>query len=158
MADLLNLDVDLIYFNTTSTHFEIGEEDAGDEGCGLLRRRSLSKDHRPDLPQAVIGLAVTRDGIPVRCWVWPSNTADVSVIKKAKKALVGWRLGRVVTVTDHRFDAMGYRAASDRSLRCSYEQHLRESEQHEQPLNGGTVGSPVPLDFDLSPPGGYNGG
>jgi transposase len=27
-----------------------------------------SKDHRPDPPQIVIGLAVTREGIPVRVW------------------------------------------------------------------------------------------
>ena len=31
-----------------------------------LRRLGHSKDHRPDLPQVVIGLAVTREGIPVR--------------------------------------------------------------------------------------------
>ena len=30
----------------------------------------------PDLPQIVIGLAVTREGIPVRCWCWPGNTND----------------------------------------------------------------------------------
>ena len=35
-----------------------------------------SKDHRRDLPQIVIGLAVTREGIPVRCWCWPGNTND----------------------------------------------------------------------------------
>jgi hypothetical protein len=32
-----------------------------------------SKDHRPDLPQVVIGLAVTREEIPVRCWCWPGQ-------------------------------------------------------------------------------------
>jgi transposase len=56
--------VDLLYFGTTSTYFEIETDDG--EG---LRHRRHSKDSRPDLPQAVIGLAVTRDGIPVRCWV-----------------------------------------------------------------------------------------
>ena len=34
--------------------------------AGGLRRYGHSKDSRPDLPQIVIGLAVTREGIPVR--------------------------------------------------------------------------------------------
>jgi len=62
-----------------------------------------SKDHRPDLPQAVVGLAVTREGIPVRSWVWQGNTADVSVVAEVKKDLVGWKLGRVITVVDRGF-------------------------------------------------------
>jgi len=101
VANLLNLEVDLLYFDTTSTYFEIEDED----GDGGLRRRGHSKDHRPDLPQAVIGLAVTRDGIPVRCWVWPGNTADMSVVEQVKKDLVGWKLGRVITVLDRGFNS-----------------------------------------------------
>ncbi|RSN14794.1 hypothetical protein DMH25_07550 [Streptomyces sp. WAC 01325] len=65
-AHLLNLEVDLIFFDTTSTYFERdGEDDEG--GDEALRRFGHSKDHRKDLPQIVIGLAVTREGIPVRC-------------------------------------------------------------------------------------------
>ena len=33
-----------------------------------FRACGKSKDHRDDLPQIVIGMAVTRDGIPVRIW------------------------------------------------------------------------------------------
>jgi transposase len=47
-----------------------------------------SKDHRPDLPQVVIGLAVTREGIPVRCW--PGNTNEMTVLKQVKDDLRGW--------------------------------------------------------------------
>jgi transposase len=35
-----------------------------------------SKDLRTDLPQVVIALAGTRDGVPLRCWTFPGNTAD----------------------------------------------------------------------------------
>src|SRR6266508_2868221 len=35
-----------------------------------------SKDHRTDLPQVVIAMAVTRDGVPVRCWTFPGNEND----------------------------------------------------------------------------------
>lgn len=98
VSDLLNLDVDLLFFDTTSTYFET--EDESDDS---LRRKGYSKDHRPDLPQVVIGLAVTRDGIPVRCWTWPGNTADMSVVEEVKQDLIGWRLGRVITVVDRGF-------------------------------------------------------
>ena len=102
VADLLNLQVDLLFFDTTTSYFEVEEED--DDGAGHgFRRRGHSKDHRPDLPQAVIGLAVTREGIPVRCWVWPGSTADVTVVEQVKKDLVGWKLGRVITVVDRGF-------------------------------------------------------
>jgi hypothetical protein len=102
VADLLNLEVDLLFFDTTSTYFET--EDADE-----FRRFGKSKDSRPDLPQIVIGLAVTREGIPVRCWVWPGNTNDNQVLPEVKDGLRGWRLGRVVTVVDRGF-------SSDRNL------------------------------------------
>jgi transposase len=70
-----------------------------------LRRFGNSKDHRGDLPQVVIGLAVTREGVPVRCWVWPGNTTDASVIPQVKDELRGWRLGRVITVVDRGFSS-----------------------------------------------------
>jgi transposase len=40
----------------------------------------------------VIGLAVTRDGFPVRHWIFPGNTADVTAVAKVKEELKGWRL------------------------------------------------------------------
>jgi transposase len=110
-ADLLNLEVDLLFFDTTSTYFERDAPDgAGEHGEPAFRAYGHSKDHRPDLPQVVIGLAVTREGIPVRVWVWPGNTNDMSVIGEVKDDLRGWRLGRVVTVVDRGF-------SSDENLR-----------------------------------------
>ncbi|QGP92382.1 IS1634 family transposase ISDha15 [Neomoorella glycerini] len=103
VAHLFNLEVDLLYFDTTSTYFEVEEEDNPEDHKQHLRRKGNSKDHRPDLPQVVIGLAVTREGLPVRCWVWPGNTADMAVIEQVKKDLVGWQLGRVITVVDRGF-------------------------------------------------------
>lgn len=98
VADLLNLEVDLLFFDTTSTYFETEESEEDD-----FRKAGYSKDHRPDLPQVVIGFAVTRDGIPIRCWVWPGNTSDMSVVPEVKKDLTGWKLGRVITVVDRGF-------------------------------------------------------
>jgi hypothetical protein len=101
-ANLLNLEVDLLFFDTTSTFFQREGEDEGADG---FRRFGHSKDHRPDLPQVVIGLAVTREGIPVRCWCWPGNTNDMTVLKQVKDDLRGWRLGRVITVVDRGFSS-----------------------------------------------------
>ena len=69
MADLLNADVDLIFYDTTSLHFEVDEEDETERKKAgrtypALRKRGHSKNGRTDAPQIVIGLAVTRDGLP----------------------------------------------------------------------------------------------
>jgi transposase len=95
VADLLNLEVDLIFFDTTSTYFEMDEED--ETG---LRQYGHSKDHRPDLPQVVIGLAVTKEGIPVKCWTLPGNTSDMKTVETIKNDLLGWKLGRCIWVMD----------------------------------------------------------
>ena len=95
VADLLNLEVDLIFFDTTSTYLEMDEED--EDG---LRQYGHSKDHRPDLPQVVIGLAVTKEGIPVKCWTMPGNTSDMKTVETIKNDLIGWKLGRCIWVMD----------------------------------------------------------
>ena len=102
-ADLLNLEVDLRFFDTTSSYFEIDEPDAGAEGEAGFRSLGKSKDHRDDLPQIVIGLAVTRTGIPIRVWVWPGNTNDQALIRQVKDDLRAWKLTRVVWVADRGF-------------------------------------------------------
>jgi transposase len=48
-------------------------------------------------------MAVTKQGIPVRCWVFSGETADVSIVKQVKQDLNGWRLGRVISVMDRGF-------------------------------------------------------
>ncbi len=102
-ADLLNLEVDLLLLDTTSTYFEIDEPDAGADGEHGFRCLGKSKDHRDELPQVVIGLAVTRSGIPIRVWCWPGNTNDQTVIAQVKDDLRAWKLTRVVWVADRGF-------------------------------------------------------
>ena len=95
VANLLNLEVDVIFFDTTSTYFEIDHNDEDN-----LKQYGYSKDKRGDLPQIVIGLAVTKEGIPIRSWVFPGNTPDAKTVDQIQKDLTGWRLGRVVWVMD----------------------------------------------------------
>jgi transposase len=106
VAHLLNLEVDLLFFDTTSTYFEIEAPDAPGEGETVgFRTHGHSKDHRGDLPQVVIGLAVTREGIPIRVWCWPGNTNDSALIRQVKDDLRAWRLSRVVWVGDRGFSS-----------------------------------------------------
>jgi transposase len=107
VADLLNLEVDLWFFGTTSTYFETDTADApeGDATVGF-RAFGKSKDHRPDLPKVVIGMAVTRTGIPIRVWCWPGNTNDSALIRQVNGDLRAWRLGRgEVWVADRGFSS-----------------------------------------------------
>ncbi len=94
-ANLLNLTVDLIFFDTTNTYFQIDEP-----GPSELKAYGKSKDKRDDLPQVTIGLAVTREGLPVRCWVLPGNQHDAKSVDRVQKDLNNWNLGRVVWVMD----------------------------------------------------------
>jgi hypothetical protein len=107
VANLLNLEVDVIFFDTTSTFFEIEDEDEDDpeEGREGLRRFGESKDRRPDRPQVVVGMAVTREGIPIRCWTFPGNASDQVLIRQVKDDLREWRLHRVIWVLDTGFSS-----------------------------------------------------
>jgi hypothetical protein len=105
VANLLNLEVDLLFFDTTSTYFETDAADPPTIGApkGFRTYNGHSKDHRPDLPQVVIGLAVTREGIPIRVWTFPGNASDQELIRSVKDDLLAWKLGRVVWVADRGF-------------------------------------------------------
>jgi Transposase DDE domain len=125
VANLLNLEVDLLFFDTTSTYFQLDEPDApiardqrghalpetSDPATGAgdgakpagFRTYGKSKDHRDDLPQIVIGMAVTRTGIPVRVWCWPGNSSDQALIRQVKDDLRDWTLARVIWVADRGF-------------------------------------------------------
>jgi Transposase DDE domain len=134
VANLLNLEVDLLFFDTTSTYFELEDPDSpvarddhgnplpegategadSDSGTGEpggestrvgFRTYGKSKDSRDDLPQIVIGMAVTRDGIPVRVWCWPGNTADSALIRQVKDDMRDWTLARIVWVADRGFSS-----------------------------------------------------
>lgn len=98
-ANLFNLVVDLIFYDTTTASFSIdGEDEDGDAAPGL-RKLGHSKNGTWS-PQVVVALAVTRDGLPVRSWVFPGNTSDFETIKKVREDLRGWKLGRALFVAD----------------------------------------------------------
>jgi len=136
VASLLDLEVDLLFFDTTSTYFQLDEPDApvarDERGTALadtsggdgatkagVRTDGKSKDHRDDLPQIIVGMAVTRSGIPVRVWCWPGNTTDSALIRQVKQDLRDWTLARVIWVADR-----GFASAENR-------RYLRRGDHHD---------------------------
>ncbi len=128
VASLLDLEVDLLFFDTSSTYWETerlpdelqddsqppdetAESDSDTGQDRPLKERAErkfsahSKDHRPDLPQIVIGMAVTRTGIPVRVWTFPGTASDQQIIRKARDDLHEWNLNRVIWVLDRGFSS-----------------------------------------------------
>ena len=104
-VELFDLDVDLVFYDATTAWFETDDEDvATHEWRGLtfapLRKRGHSKEGRDNDAQVVIALAVTREGVPVRSWVFPGNTPDVATVERVKADLRGMRLGRTLFVGD----------------------------------------------------------
>ncbi|MES0337885.1 MAG: transposase [Candidatus Magnetobacterium sp. LHC-1] len=84
-----------MFYDTTTVSFSIDYED--DDGG--LRKYGKSKDGGWS-PQVVVALAVTREGLPVRSWVFPGNTADIKTVEQVKSDLKGWKLGRALFVAD----------------------------------------------------------
>ena len=94
-ANLFNLTVDLIFYDTTTASFYIDREDEKD----YLRKFGHAKEGMWG-PQVVVALAVTREGLPVRSWVFPGNTTDVDTVEQVRAGLRGWKLGRTLFVAD----------------------------------------------------------
>jgi hypothetical protein len=136
-ANLLNLSCDVIFVDTSSTYWEVDVADeeielagarqseqnmqgapaaAGDDGPAVPAEAAVrqfskhSKDHRSDLPQVVIAMAVTVEGIPIRCWTFPGCTSDQLVIRRIKDDLGAWTLNRLLWVSDSGFNSATNRA------------------------------------------------
>ena len=87
-------EVGLVFFDTTSIYFE-------GEGGQSIGQHGHSKDHRPDLPQMVVGIALDLAGRPLCCEMWPGNTTDVKtlvpVIERMRRK---FRVGEICVMAD----------------------------------------------------------
>ncbi|HAA89971.1 MAG TPA: IS1634 family transposase [Peptococcaceae bacterium] len=94
VKNLFNLELDLVFWDTTSTYFE-------GKGAENLAEYGFSKDHRPDRLQVIIGILMTRDGIPVAHQVFPGSTADVETFRAALVDLQRrFKIRKVILVVD----------------------------------------------------------
>jgi hypothetical protein len=90
-------EVGLVFFDTTSIYFE----GAGGESLG---RHGHSKDHRPDLHQMIVGIALDVEGRPICCEMWPGNTADAkSLVPVVERMRAKFRVRELCVVADRGF-------------------------------------------------------
>ena len=90
-------EVGLVFFDTTSIYFEGN----GGESIG---QRGHSKDHRPDLRQMIVGIALDAEGRPICCEMWPGNTTDVkSLVPVIERMRAKFRVREVCVVADRGF-------------------------------------------------------
>ncbi len=107
--------IDLVFFDTTSIYFE-------GEGGQEIGRHGKSKDHRPDLPQMVVGLVLDVQGWPLCCELWPGNTADVTTLLPVVNRLrQRFRVRRVTIVADRgMISADTIAALESEKMDCDY--------------------------------------
>ncbi len=92
--DLFTQDLDLVFLDTTSTYLYRAEETE-------YAKRAFSRDHRPDLPQMILCVAVDRRGWPVAWEILPGNTADIKAFVHAiGKLRERFSINRVSVVAD----------------------------------------------------------
>ncbi len=84
---------DLVFYDLTSTYFEgLGPAPLGCQG--------YSRDHRPDAPQVLVGVAMV-DGLPVSHTVFAGNRQDATTVQEVIADLrQRFGLGRFVFVGD----------------------------------------------------------
>ncbi|WP_332446719.1 IS1634 family transposase [Sphaerochaeta sp.] len=95
-------ELDLVFLDMTNTYSECEDDDSP---SGLLKR-GRSKDNHLELPTVSIAFAVTKQGIPIRCWTFPGNTRDQKIVDQVKSDLGQWNLGRVILVGDAGFNSV----------------------------------------------------
>jgi hypothetical protein len=104
-AALCTADVDLRCWDTPTLSGEREDEDDASAQwqtrlIPALRQRGPHPEGRDGTPQVVVGRALTREGLPVRAWVLPGHTADVTTSTHRTDDVRGWRFNRCVWVGD----------------------------------------------------------
>jgi len=107
--------LELVFFDTTSIYFE-------GQGGQEIGQYGKSKDHRPDLKQMVVGLALDVQGWPLCCELWPGNTADVTTLLPVVNRLrQRFKVRRVSIVADRgMISASTIAALESAALDCDY--------------------------------------
>ena len=97
LLTLFDREVDLVFYDITSSYFEGDHSITADD----IRRYGYSRDHRPERRQVVIGVVMTRDGIPLCHHVFHGATPDKSTVREVVRDLKErFGLKRVVFVGD----------------------------------------------------------
>src|SRR5690606_6573190 len=77
-----SFDFDIVFYDVTTLYFETFEEDD-------LRKNGFSKDNKPQQPQILIALMVTKEGFPIAYEIFSGNTFEGHTIIPVIKAFIG---------------------------------------------------------------------
>ncbi len=84
--DHFHFDFSIVFYDVTTLYFETFKEDEEEDS---IRKPGFSKDNKPNQPQIVIGLIVTKEGFPVSYEVFSGNTFEgktfIPVIRSFKQ-------------------------------------------------------------------------
>jgi hypothetical protein len=72
--------LDMVFFDTTSIYFE-------GRGGETMGQHGFSKDHRPDLPQLVVGMVLDDTGTPLCSQILPGDSTDVKSLLPVRARL-----------------------------------------------------------------------
>lgn len=93
--NLFNQELDLIMFDTTSI------STWGDGNNSDLLKHGYSKDKRGDLKQIIVGVLMSKEGVPVGHEVWEGNQSDLkSFLKIIDKVKKRFQIGKLIFVCD----------------------------------------------------------
>lgn len=94
-ANLFNQELDLVMFDTTSLKYW-GEGEKVD-----ILQYGYSKEKRGDLKQLIIGILMTKEGLPVVCEIFPGNTSDLkSFLYILQKLKDEYKIAKLIWVAD----------------------------------------------------------
>ena len=94
--DLFNSEIDVVLMDTTSLVY-FGN---GDKAESILNY-GYSKEKRFDLKQVIVGVLMTKDGLPIGHEVYPGNTNDIAAFKEMIRSVkTRFRIRRVIIVCD----------------------------------------------------------
>ena len=74
-------DYSLLFYDVTTLYFETFQDDE-------LRKAGFSKDGKPQQPQVLVGLMVSKEGFPVAFDIFPGNTFEGHTILPVVKAFI----------------------------------------------------------------------
>lgn len=109
-----------------------------DPGESELLALGKSKHKRDVLSQVTIGLAVTREGIPVLCWVLPGDQNNAKCVDQVQKDLNDWKLGNVIWAMDRGMTSEeNWRNLQRAGVQYILGEKLRGTNINEEALNRG---------------------
>ncbi len=86
--------IDVVFYDISTLYFEASDEDD-------LRRTGYSKDGKFDCPQVLLGLLITREGLPISYEIFEGNLSEKKTfIPLLKRAQEKFGFGKPIVVAD----------------------------------------------------------